>query len=107
MNATQLAALLAFVAGTAAGMTTSALLRETAGTKSVFVTELRVLQSPLADGGSTVTALVEHADVTLALSDGGTSVVQVDRVGCALTAGNISQLQTILSGTRSCVTNAP
>jgi len=108
MTNAQLAALLAFVAaaGGAVGMSGSALLRETPGAKSYYVREMVLRQFPLADGGNIITART-WTDATLGLSDGGIAVADLGEVDCALTAGQTSSLQTILTAAKSCAQNAP
>lgn len=99
-------ALLAFLAGTASGMTGSALLREAPGAKTYFTRELVVWQEPLADGGSDVTAQVS-VDATLALNDGGTQVVRLNPVLCPLTEARKTSLRTILAAAANCARDAP
>ena len=106
MTRAQLTALLAFVAGSATGMTTSALLREAPGEKSYFTTELAIFAEPLADGGSEVRA-VAHVDATLNLSDGGVSVVQLPPAPCPLTEARKATLRAILTAAAACARDAP
>lgn len=106
MTKTHLTALLAFLAGSAAGMTSSALVREAPGTKSYFVHQLAVSQSPLADGGSDVSA-VAYTTVTLDLADGGTATHDLGGVPCPLTEARKTTLRTILTAAESCARNAP
>src|SRR4051812_1559625 len=111
MNQTQLAALLAFIGGAAAAMTTSALVREAPGAKSYYTHHLEIDQRPAADGGNDITA-VAFVTATVALTDGGTAVADLGGNSCAelisgLTPTQRTNLQNILTGSANCGKNAP
>lgn len=106
MTRTHLLFLLMFVAGGAASMTSSALVRETSGSKSYFVHQLAVFQSPLTDGGSDVTS-VAFTTVTLALADGGTAAHDLGGVSCPLTDARKTALRAILTAAATCGRDAP
>ncbi len=105
MNPIVKAALL-MITGAAVGVSSSALIREVPGVKSYYVHQLNLTQSPLLDGGNTLSASA-CTTATVARLDGGTLVVDLGCVPGALTPAEVACGTTLLNGTSRFARDAP